>query len=300
MNIGSILGGFWLALMLGGITTVLGGLGWGLVILTLAGLYFVGGFHKVPVAHRGILTLFGARAGLIFKEGWLWLPRWLANVQIVDWRKRSVELAVTDVQSKDELDIGFKLSAVVQVSNIDRFLELNDPWGGTKDGETVNKGPVVNEISEALREAVSHINADPGTGARITAARRKIEKDVKEIIETEHSQFRTWGLTLESLQIGDINLPPELQEAVTRRRVEEAEREAEGEEMTTVIELAKRMRSASGDTMNFEDCVKAIQTERGKATRIIIDGAGGDSFLQGSIIAGFGRDLQPKKRKGRR
>ena len=224
------------------------------LVLLATGAYAYFGFKKIEIGHKGVLTVLGARAGIVFGEGLLWLPKGLAGVIGVDVRKRGITLDMPNIQSADDLDIEFLLTAVVSIKDPIKFLDLQNPWGTAKEGAIVVDGPVVGELDEALREVVSRISANPATGGnRITAARRSIEKGVGVALQNE-SQLPTWGLLLESLQIGDINLPIELQSAVTKKRVEEQQRESEKTEIETVAILANTLQKQT--RLPIEECMR--------------------------------------------
>ena len=70
----------------------------------------------------------------------------------------------------------------------------------------------------ALRDAVGRINL-----AEVATRRAQIDHEVKEILD---EKTRTWGITVVSVEIRDIAIPPDLQDAMSKEAQAERERNA--------------------------------------------------------------------------
>lgn len=70
----------------------------------------------------------------------------------------------------------------------------------------------------ALRDAVGRINL-----AEVATRREQIDEEVKSILD---EKTRTWGITVVSVEIRDIAIPPELQDAMSKEAQAERERNA--------------------------------------------------------------------------
>ncbi len=70
----------------------------------------------------------------------------------------------------------------------------------------------------ALRDAVGRINL-----AEVATRRAQIDNEVKEILE---EKTRNWGITVVSVEIRDIAVPPDLQDALSKEAQAERERNA--------------------------------------------------------------------------
>ena len=68
----------------------------------------------------------------------------------------------------------------------------------------------------ALRDAVGRINL-----AEVATRRAQIDHEVKEILD---EKTRTWGITVVSVEIRDIAIPPDLQDAMSKEAQAERER----------------------------------------------------------------------------
>lgn len=70
----------------------------------------------------------------------------------------------------------------------------------------------------ALRDAVGRINL-----AEVATRREQLDNEIKEILD---EKTRTWGITVVSVEIRDISIPKELQDAMSREAQAERERNA--------------------------------------------------------------------------
>ena len=70
----------------------------------------------------------------------------------------------------------------------------------------------------ALRDAIGRINL-----AEVATRREQLDNEIKEILD---EKTRTWGITVVSVEIRDISIPKELQDAMSREAQAERERNA--------------------------------------------------------------------------
>lgn len=292
MNGFSIVVGILLPLVFGLVAGVVSdslGFGIGTTILTV--LYATTGFKKVEVGWKAVLTVLGKREQVIFTEGWLWLPKVLADIKPVDCRRRNIVLELPDAQTADDIEVKVNAGAVVFVSDPFQFLSVKDPFGSAGDGETVVDGPVAREIETAIRENITDKGsniADPDAKKRLTRRSKEIETQVRQVLTKidratgEIPKLMSWGLELDRLQIKDIDLPKDVQDAVDARRVEEQRQISKMTETETLAKLAKRLQELFPD-MTAEEAMNRVQAERGKITVFKVDGNAGD-FTKGAAI----------------
>lgn len=254
----------------------------GTVIGTLSAalslVYFgVGGLREIPIAHRAIPLSGGTRQkDYELNEGWVWnWPAPIRDVEIVDVREQTKDISMTEVLTHDNVPVIIDLSA--QYRPVDLFTYLN-----------------ARNVSNALEEAIDNnarILVQEIESQDIAQAKKNMpEKILKGFSTTEEGAEKQWvegiadyaigqwGIEVIKIRITHIRLPEELEAANTAVKVQEAEtkreiaqKETETIEAKHVAELMTIYRNA-GLTPEF--AANMAQTERKKATRIIIDGSG--------------------------
>jgi len=103
------------------------------------------------------------------------------------------------------------------------------------------------------------------------------------------SNAEEWGLKIVKAMVTDIRIPESISEANAEKEVEKAQQISEGTEFDTFWTLLGAGDVEEGKKafkkMTPEKRTDAIQTEREKATRIIVDGTG-DPIVKAGYLAG--------------
>lgn len=266
------------------------------ILLSLLSLAYFGrgGLREIPIGHRAIPLSFGTRQNEYeLDEGWVWnWPEPIRDVEIVDTREQTLEVGMTEVLTGDNVPISINLSAQYMVVDLYTFLSV--------------KG-----VPEALREAIdstTRVIIQDLESDKVAQEKKNIPDQIlngfktledKEIDGIASYATTRWGIEVIKVRITHIRLPEELETANTAIKVQEArtkkevaQAETEKVEATHVAAMIKTYRDAG---LSATESVNALQAERGKATRIVIDGTA-NPLVQAGLLAGnkiFDREQQP-------
>ncbi len=257
----------------------------GLLSSALSLVYFGrGGLREIPISHRAVPLSFGTRQEEYeLSEGWVWnWPAPIRSVEIVDVREQTLEVGMTEVLTDDNVPISIDLSAQFMVVNLYTFLSA--------------KG-----VPEALREAI-----DSTTRVIIQELESdKVAQEKKNIPDQILNGFKTledkevdgianyaairWGIEVIKIRITHIRLPEELETANTAIKVQEALTKKEvvqaATEKVEAAHVAAMIKTYVDAGLSATEAVNALQAERSKATRIIIDG-NANPLVQAGLLAG--------------
>ncbi|MEK9173715.1 MAG: SPFH domain-containing protein [Patescibacteria group bacterium] len=262
-----------------------------MLYLGFAWMMFQSGQYNVEKNYQAVLSFFGTRLceevdgapwGIVQGDGFNWyLPHWLAGgVELVDMKSFPVDLGVErEINSADEYPMRISTDLEIGVTNPFRWLMKKNPLQSTID-----------EALDQLRYLIGSMNSDDFK-----------DKEQKKVLskrwrEGDHDggegdargleqEIAQWGYGVYKAQIGNIRPPKEIEDANANKQVEKAQAQAE----TTEIEHVTRLISSLADGANIsaELATDVIQTERGKATRLIVSGGASDLVKAGALVSGM-------------
>jgi len=209
---------------------------------------FWGGLIYIPFPSKGAVLFLGTRMRKIppLNEGWGWtLPKPLMFVEVVNMEERTTDIGTITVTAKGtRMDITSKLQW--QIVAPYTFLSL---------GESVVREGIVSMVKDRIRTwCASKSSVD------VEDDEKKLAEEIKTIGDKEAR--KRWGIDFVDVQIESILGPKEVADAKAKIEQEKREAEAETIEANILTGLAKNMQRETG--LPIQDCVTAIQRERGK------------------------------------
>jgi len=265
-----------------------------LIVIAVSILYFgTGGLRTIPVGYKGISLLFGKRvAGSIHPEGIIWTwPKPIGDVIAVDGRIKALPLPMTTILSQDSVPIDIEVVLQTQITNIDTYFNTD-------------------EAEKSLRDmALSEIRSIVFTLPSVQVNQKRADITRALITRLSTSQD-TWGITVSHVQILTVRLPHILESAFINVQVEESRQDREiaqaKGEMIEAKHVAEMMTLYKSAGLSPTEAMNMLQSERGKATRIILDGAADPLVKAGALAGGIlgksqttGGNTDPKSQRRR-
>ena len=263
-----------------------------------AGVAFAGA-TRVPIAHKAVYTILAKRIPLVTDEGYAWTIIWLTDLEEVDCKEHPIEIQIDDVYSSDNIPVHIEASVQLAINDPYLFLSV-DNLEGKQDDKGRNKGGIIPQLTEAaVREFASEYVAADNPRLpenRESVSRRgalvKKKSEMADTIRTtlirQQNKQASWGVDFRRVVVSDIRLPERLANAFTNIEVEEAERIAETIELEHVTKLAQDVVRRTG--VSYEEALATVQSERGKAERIRVEGKGtGDLTKAAGVVSRKGR-----------
>lgn len=186
--------------------------------------------RQVNQYERGIRFTMG-RFSSIAEPGWRLVIPIFQNMRKVDMRVRAVDVPAQDAITKD--NISAKINAVI-------YYKIVDPAKSVIEVESVHYA-VLQLAQTTMRNIVGEVTLDELLSQRQTIS-NKIETIVDQVT-------LGWGVEVTSVELKDINLPPEMIRTIAKQAEAERERRAviinsEGE-VTAAENLAKAANTLS-------------------------------------------------------
>lgn len=251
-------------------------------------LYFgVNGLNVIPVGFQGIgLWLEKRVAGKFYPEGLVWnWPKPFGGIAIIDTRNKPIDLPLTQVLTKDRVPVSITVSLQTKITDLYTYLSAQNPEESLK-----------NAAESDIRYMAAQHASDEISNETLTADVKKAMADaagdtpletvlLKGLLDSENQ----WGIKVSQVRITNIRLPEEIEKANTEIQVQVADQKkeiaqavAEKTEATHVAAMVGIYKAAG---LSSTEAINALQTERGKATRIILDGRA-DPLVQAGALAG--------------
>lgn len=241
------------------------------------------GFRQIAVGFNGIQLILGTRTRKIYSEGWVWnWPKPIGDIQVEDMREQTLDLELTEVLTEDNVPVSVNLAVQFRISDIRRFLDVQDARGSLKQAtDSVTRVVVQGIVSEHVAQEKKNIPENVKNGT--------IE-GLEEISLHDYASSQ-WGLEIVKVRITHIRLPEELEAARTNVQVMKAEQSKEQQQAAAeVIEanhVAQMIKIYTDAGLDPALAVNIAQSERGKATRLIIDGTGNPLEKAGALAGGI-------------
>ncbi|MBI2439353.1 MAG: SPFH domain-containing protein [Candidatus Moranbacteria bacterium] len=254
----------------------------GLVGFAASLIYFFWmGLRKIPVGWSAIQLFLEERTFVIYGEGWNWYwPEPIGNMELVDTREQSLDIPLTEVLTEDNVPVTINLSLQYKICNIHRSLNISN---------------IIKALSEAV-ESITRIVVQDIDSNDIAQEKKNIPHNVLNLSiegfeeKTLNAYTRDqWGTEIIKIRVTHIRLPEKLEAARTNVQVMKAEQAKEEEqakaERIEAENVAGLIEVFKGTGLSPEMAASIVQSERGKATRIIIDGSAKPIERAAGIIA---------------
>jgi regulator of protease activity HflC (stomatin/prohibitin superfamily) len=232
-------------LALFGIATVLGlVLTWAtgqpgfLIAATLAGLYFLFAIRVADQWERIAVLRFGRFTGLRGPGLFQIIPIIDTVSRTVDQRVRTSNVSAESTLTRDTVPVNVDAIVFWMVWNAEKaILEVQD-----------FQEAIMMSAQTALRESIGRHELH-----QMVAERELLGRELQRILDEKTT---SWGITVQSVEIRDVQIPPALQDAMSREAQAERERRARTILATAETEIAQKFNEAA---LSYEDNPTAMQ-----------------------------------------
>ncbi|MFZ2682276.1 MAG: slipin family protein [Patescibacteria group bacterium] len=179
---------------------------WVFPVIVIAVL-FLGCLRQVNQYERGIKFTMGRYTGMV-DPGWRLIIPVFQFMKKVDLRTKAVEVPAQDAITKD--NVSAKITAVI-------YYKISDASKSILEVENVSYA-VLQLAQTTMRNVVGEVTLDELLTMRQTLS-EKIEKIVEE-------NTLSWGVEVSTVELKDINLPPDMVRTIAKQAEAERERRA--------------------------------------------------------------------------
>jgi regulator of protease activity HflC (stomatin/prohibitin superfamily) len=179
----------------------------GFAIIIVLFVLFLATLKQVNQYERGIKFTMGKYSGTV-NPGWRVVVPVFQFMKKVDLRLKAVDVPAQEAITKD--NISAKINAVI-------YYKIVDPAKAIIDVENVNYA-VLQLAQTTMRNIIGEVTLDELLSQRAVIS-EKIEKQVDEVT-------LPWGVEVTSVELKDINLPPDMIRTIAKQAEAERERRA--------------------------------------------------------------------------
>ena len=255
------------------------------IALAMSLIYFGWlGFRQIPVGSNGIQLILGERYMKIYQEGWVWnLPKPFGDIIMQSVQEDTLDVPMTEVLTDDNVPVSIDLSIQFQIVDLYTFFNVKHPVIAMKEAADSVTRIIVQKIhSENIAQEKANIPDQIENGS---SEMERTEKKGLSPYALEH-----WGIKIIKIRITHIRLPKELEEARINVQVMKADQAKEVQQAIAETTEARHVASLIGiykeTGVGSEFAANIAQSERRKATRIIIDGSGSPLEKAGALAGG--------------
>lgn len=168
---------------------------------------FLGCLRQVNQYERGIKFTMGRYTGMV-NPGWRLVIPVFQFMKKVDLRTKAVEVPAQDAITKD--NVSAKITAVI-------YYKIKDAAKSIIEVENV--GYAVLQLAQTtMRNVVGEVTLD-----ELLTMRQTLSEKIEKIVE-ENTQL--WGVEVSTVELKDINLPPDMIRTIAKQAEAERERRA--------------------------------------------------------------------------
>jgi regulator of protease activity HflC (stomatin/prohibitin superfamily) len=203
-----------------------------LIAGVLVGLYLLFAIKVVRQWEKAIKLRFGRYIGLIGPGVFMIVPVIESLSQIVDQRVRVANVSAETTLTRDTVPVNVDAIVFWMVWNAEKaILEVEN----YNDAITMS-------AQTALRESIGRHDLH-----QALAEREMLGEELQKILDEKTT---SWGITIQSVEIRDVQIPPALQDAMSREAQAERERRARVILGTAETEIADKFASAAATYQN--------------------------------------------------
>jgi len=204
-----------------------GQIGMMVVFMLLLGLFFLISVKIANQWERALVLRFGKYRGLRGPGLFFIIPIVDTVTQYVDQRVRATDVTAESALTRDTVPVN--VDAIV-------FWLVWDAEKAVLEVETFF-GAIFLSAQTALREAIGRHDL-----AEMITEREKLGQELQRILD---EKTNPWGITVQSVEIRDVKIPGELEDAMSRQAQAERERQARIILGTAETEIAGKFEQAS-------------------------------------------------------
>ena len=193
----------------------------------LAGIYLLFAIKVVRQWEKAIKLRFGRYVGLLGPGVFLIVPVIETLSQIVDQRVRVANVSAETTLTRDTVPVNVDAIVFWMVWNAEKAILEVENYG---DAITMS-------AQTALRESIGRHDLH-----QALAERETLGQELQKILD---EKTNPWGITVQSVEIRDVQIPPDLQDAMSREAQAERERRARVILGTAETEIADKFAQAA-------------------------------------------------------
>jgi regulator of protease activity HflC (stomatin/prohibitin superfamily) len=193
----------------------------------LAGIYLLFAIKVVRQWEKAIKLRFGRYVGLLGPGVFLIIPVIETLSQIVDQRVRVANVSAETTLTRDTVPVNVDAIVFWMVWNAEKAILEVENYG---DAITMS-------AQTALRESIGRHDLH-----QALAERETLGQELQKILD---EKTNPWGITVQSVEIRDVQIPPDLQDAMSREAQAERERRARVILGTAETEIADKFAQAA-------------------------------------------------------
>lgn len=272
--------------------------------LAFGGFFFWLGLQLIPLGHRALAVDLGQQnLERYFEAGWKWYwPQPYGALLIVNCQNDNLDIDVKEVLTSDQVPVGVKISVAYnrgadwREDNPQVIAKALYDYDITEDAEKQLKQEAEDQLRTAVAQySVTVLHQEKSAVAKSVHGGTQRSRNNPDSHEDDgadsiiHEQItngicsdvKKFGLHVQSVQVTDIRLPPEIEKAKAKIATEEAEKTAERVELEgNLYAIDQYMKQG----LTAEQAAIVHQAERGKVTREV-------KTVQGIDLAGLGAGL---------
>jgi regulator of protease activity HflC (stomatin/prohibitin superfamily) len=181
--------------------------GFTVFLLFIIGVILLASLRQVNQYERGIKFTMG-RYSSTAEPGWRLVIPVFQFMRKVDLRTKAVEVPAQDAITKD--NVSAKITAVI-------YYKVHDAAKSIIEVENVNYA-VLQLAQTTMRNVVGEVTLD-----ELLTMRQTLSEKIEKIVE-ENTQ--SWGVQVSTVELKDINLPPDMVRTIAKQAEAERERRA--------------------------------------------------------------------------
>jgi regulator of protease activity HflC (stomatin/prohibitin superfamily) len=218
---------FVLCMVSGGIATAVTQNPVYIIASVLVGVYLLFAIKVVRQWEKAIKLRFGRYVGLLGPGVFMIIPVVESLSQIVDQRVRVANVSAETTLTRDTVPVNVDAIVFWMVWNAEKAIL-----------EVENYNDAINMSAQtALRESIGRHDLH-----QALAERETLGQELQKILDEKTTP---WGITVQSVEIRDVQIPPALQDAMSREAQAERERRARVILGTAETEIAEKFASAA-------------------------------------------------------
>jgi hypothetical protein len=202
------------------------------IVGSLVGLYLLFAIKVVRQWEKAIKLRFGRYVGLLGPGVFMIVPVIETLSQIVDQRVRVANVSAETSLTRDTVPVNVDAIVFWMVWNAEKAIL-----------EVENYNDAINMSAQtALRESIGRHDLH-----QALSEREMLGQELQKILDQKTTP---WGITVQSVEIRDVQIPPALQDAMSREAQAERERRARVILGTAETEIADKFASAAATYKN--------------------------------------------------
>lgn len=209
-----------------------------LIILSgITGLTLLFGLKVISQYERAVRLRFGKYKDTL-EPGLKMIIPLVDSIERVDIRQKTIDLKPQSVMTKDQVNL--KIDGVV-------FYTVEDPQKAILNVQDIEK-QLEDKATSQLKDIVGDMTMSETLSKREEIAKsliKVLEESVSDISVKDENKRKPWGVHIKSIQVNNVELPPELVRAMSKQAEAEREKQARKTKAEGEFEASQKFKDAS-------------------------------------------------------